>query len=76
MSDAENTTKRPDDSEADLSVLARDAAHPFDQTNGIIEGLEGNADDPDQVEERLHGEEGAARRLFPGSPGAASENKE
>jgi len=76
MSDAENTEKRPDDSDADLSVLAKDAAHPFDQTNGIIEGLEGNADDPDQVEERLHGEEGAGRRLFPGPPGAESENKE
>ncbi|NNC12141.1 hypothetical protein HII28_09665 [Planctomonas sp. JC2975] len=40
-------------SEADLSVLAADVAHPFDQTNGIIDGLEGDADDPDRVEERL-----------------------
>ncbi|MHA7985248.1 hypothetical protein ACX9R5_05505 [Rathayibacter sp. CAU 1779] len=40
-------------SDADLSVLAADVAHPFDQTNGIIDGLEGDADDPERVEERL-----------------------
>lgn len=39
--------------ENDLSVLAADAAHPFDQTNGIIDGLEGDADDPEQFDERV-----------------------
>jgi len=46
-----------------LSALAKDAAHPFDQTNGIVEGLEGDADDPEQVEERLD-DEGATRLPF------------
>jgi hypothetical protein len=44
---------RGDGSQSDLGVLARDAAHPFDQTNGIIDGLNGDADDPERVEERL-----------------------
>ena len=49
----ENDERRPG-----LGSLAQDAAHPFDQTNGLIDGLEGDADDPDVVEERLR-EEGA-----------------
>lgn len=43
-------------SKADRSVLAQDVAHPFDQTNGIIDGLEGDADDPDRVQSRLGGD--------------------
>jgi hypothetical protein len=43
-------------SDANLGALAQDVAHPFDQTNGILEELEGDADDPDRVEERLGGE--------------------
>lgn len=30
--------------QANLSALNEDIAHPFDQTNGIVEGLEGDAD--------------------------------
>jgi hypothetical protein len=29
-----------------------DVAHPFDQTNGIVDGLDGNADDPETYNER------------------------
>lgn len=49
--------------DADLSVLARDAAHPFDQTNGIIDRLEGDADDPERVESRLGNENVFERAL-------------
>ena len=47
----------------DLSVLAEDVAHPFDQTNGIIDGLEGDADQPERVSERL-GDENDFERAF------------
>jgi hypothetical protein len=47
----------------DLSVLAQDAAHPFDQTNGILDQLEGDADDPDRVESRV-GSKGILGRAF------------
>ncbi|QDZ15163.1 hypothetical protein [Humibacter ginsenosidimutans] len=57
------------DTEADLSVLAKDAAHPFDQTNGIIDRLEGDADDPERVEERLNPKNDRGP-LFPASPGS------
>jgi hypothetical protein len=50
----------PDRAGEGLSALAADAAHPFDQTNGIVEGLEGDADDPDKVDERLAAEPRAA----------------
>jgi hypothetical protein len=50
-------------SDADLSVLAQDVAHPFDQTNGIIDRLEGDADDPERVEERLDGDKGFEHAL-------------
>jgi len=43
-------------SEANLGSLAQDVAHPFDQTNGILDELEGDADDPDRVQERVGGE--------------------
>lgn len=41
-----------DQRKPDRSVLGDDVAHPFDQTNGIVEGLDGNADDPAEVEQR------------------------
>lgn len=37
---SDSETKRPN-----LSDLGSDVAHPFDQTNGIVEGLEGDADE-------------------------------
>jgi hypothetical protein len=37
-----------------LSALARDVAHPFDQTNGLVDGLEGEEDDPEKVNERAN----------------------
>jgi hypothetical protein len=36
-----------------ISALAPDVSHPFDQTNGIVDGLEGNADDPETMDEKL-----------------------
>jgi len=61
MSDAdEEADEKPADN---LSALAKDAAHPFDQTNGIVEGLEGDADDPEQVDERLN-DDGETRMPF------------
>ncbi|WP_022901158.1 hypothetical protein [Humibacter albus] len=52
---------------AGLGSLAEDAAHPFDQTNGIIDGLEGDADDPEVVEERLNESEDSASPLDMGA---------
>lgn len=68
-SESDDRFVRGDGSAGDLSVLARDAAHPFDQTNGIIDRLDGDADDPDKVEERLNP---TTRRgpLFPEASGA------
>jgi len=43
-------------SEANLGALAQDVAHPFDQTNGILDELEGDANDPDRVQSRVGGE--------------------
>jgi hypothetical protein len=35
-----------------LADLAPDAAHPFDQTNHLVEGLSGDFNDPDHENER------------------------
>ncbi|WP_460579608.1 hypothetical protein [Humibacter ginsengisoli] len=53
-------------SDTNLSALAEDVAHPFDQTNGILDDLEGDADDPDRVAERL-GDPKAFGDAFAGS---------
>ena len=53
-------------SEPNLGSLAEDVAHPFDQTNGILDQLEGDADDPERVEERL-GDPKAFGDAFSGS---------
>ena len=44
----ESGAERPEHGLGDLNV---DTAHPFDQTNGIVEGLEGDSDfdDPESV---------------------------
>jgi len=44
--DSNDTIKR-----ANIGDLG-DVAHPFDQTNGIVDGLDGNADDPETFNER------------------------
>jgi hypothetical protein len=58
-----NENEKNDERDANLGALAEDAAHPFDQTNGIVDGLEGNADDPDQVDERLSDQTGDGNPL-------------
>lgn len=50
MSDNTNSNDSNDDG---LSALAKDVSHPFDQTNGIVDGLEGNEDDPETMDEKL-----------------------
>lgn len=39
-----------------LSALAQDAAHPFDQTNGIVDGLDGDAGSPENADDRMDDE--------------------
>lgn len=47
-----------------LGALAKDVAHPFDQTNGIVDGLEGDEDDPEKMDEKLdHREDGSEGRV-------------
>lgn len=46
MSDHED-----DERENTQSTPTEDAAHPFDQTNGLVDGLEGDADDPEKADE-------------------------
>jgi hypothetical protein len=68
MSDtAEGTGKERDEK---LSALAQDVSHPFDQTNGIVEGLEGNEDEPDQVDSRMNKDGEAA--VFGTAPGVGA----
>ncbi|MGA0567438.1 hypothetical protein ACO2Q7_08910 [Rathayibacter sp. KR2-224] len=55
--------ERGSDSQGDLGVLAQDVAHPFDQTNGILDDLEGDADEPDRVDSRT-GNESLFERAF------------
>ena len=50
---AEHDEKQVPDRKHGLGDLADDAAHPFDQTNGLIDGLEGDADEPEKFEERV-----------------------
>ncbi|AYG04656.1 hypothetical protein [Gryllotalpicola protaetiae] len=47
MSNSENDEREKDWGEQDA-----DAAHPFDQTNGIVEGLEGDADSPEEADKK------------------------
>lgn len=73
MSDATEGTNKDrgdDDRDENLSALAQDVSHPFDQTNGIVDGLEGNADDPEQVDARTDGGEGVAPLIAPPGAGA------
>lgn len=69
MSD-ETTGKNDAERDDNLSALAKDVAHPFDQTNGIVDGLEGNADDPDQVDKRMDEGERETPLAAPGGGGA------
>ncbi|WP_022882459.1 hypothetical protein [Gryllotalpicola ginsengisoli] len=64
MSDTEN-----DERKKNLSELASDAAHPFDQTNGIVEGLDGDADAPEHMDEKT-GNRDAAPVLGAPAPGS------
>jgi hypothetical protein len=55
-SDANNSDATDSDATQNddgLSALAKDVSHPFDQTNGIVDGLEGNEDDPETMDEKL-----------------------
>jgi hypothetical protein len=53
MSNSEN-----DEREKSLSEPENDTAHPFDQTNGIVEGLEGDADSPEQADRKTANDSG------------------
>jgi len=64
MSDNEN-----DERETNLSELANDPAHPFDQTNGVVDGLGGDADAPEQADRRRGNGDGAAVLAAP-APGS------
>lgn len=50
-----------------LDDVADDAAHPFDQTNGMVDGLEGDADAPEHAESVTG--EGETAYLAAPSPG-------
>jgi hypothetical protein len=64
MSDNEN-----DEHGKHLSEPVADAAHPFDQTNGVVEGLEGDADDPEQADKKTGDGDGIAFLAAP-APGS------
>lgn len=70
-SDAEGRFRAPSEDEG-LSALAKDAAHPFDQTNGIVDGLEGDADDPEKMDEKLDDNDRERAGRAPGFPVAGS----
>ncbi|GAA4155531.1 hypothetical protein GCM10022286_04600 [Gryllotalpicola daejeonensis] len=63
MSD-ENSEQR----ENRLSDLASDPAHPFDQTNGMVDGLDGDADAPETVD-RKTGDDADVEVLVAPAPG-------
>ena len=50
--DDDMSNHEDDQREKNLSESANDTAHPFDQTNGMVEGLEGDADDPEKADQR------------------------
>jgi hypothetical protein len=58
-----------DEREKHVNEPAAETAHPFDQTNGIVEGLDGDADSPEHAEERTGGGEATGFLAVPG-PGA------
>lgn len=64
--DAENVPER----DKNLGALADDIAHPFDQTNGIVEGLEGDADEPENQNESATPGPGIVAAPAPGVGGA------
>jgi len=64
MSDQVNHERGKDPSEG-----ADETAHPFDQTNGTVEGLEGDADSPEQAEKRTRDGEGGVFLAAP-APGS------
>ena len=53
MSDKEN-----DERDETVNEQAADPEHPFDQTNGMAPGLEGDADSPEEVDKRLDSGDG------------------
>lgn len=48
------------------SAPTEDVSRPFDQTNGIVDGLEGDADDPEVFEETEEAAEPTISRVLPG----------
>lgn len=52
--------------ETHKSVDAEEISHVFDQTNGIVEGLEGDADDPEVFEESEERKDPTIGRVVPG----------
>jgi hypothetical protein len=61
MSDEENEEHR-----SKLSDLG-DTGHLFDQTNGVVDGLDGDADSPEQVDKRAASGDGPAVLQVPGT---------
>lgn len=45
--------KQNDERDPNLGSLNDDVGHTFDQTNGLVDGLGGDSDDPETVSERL-----------------------
>lgn len=64
MSDNEN-----DERQQNASGRADDAAHPFDQTNGMVDGLEGDADAPEKADDATGNPDGVGLLAAP-APGA------
>ncbi|MEP6843810.1 MAG: hypothetical protein ABJA11_09825 [Pseudolysinimonas sp.] len=45
---------------------AEDVSHPFDQTNGLVDGLEGDADDPEVFDKTEEATEPTVTKVLPG----------
>jgi hypothetical protein len=48
------------------SAPTEDVSRPFDQTNGIVDGLEGDADDPEVFEKTEEAAEPTISKVLPG----------
>lgn len=53
----------PDDT---ADAMAEDVSQPFDQTNGLVDGLEGDADDPEVFDKIEEAAEPAVTKVLPG----------
>lgn len=69
---ADDQSATDDDRKGNLGDLNDDIGHTFDQTNGLVDGLGGDANEPEEVNDRLDEQGEGSTPVVAVAPGGTS----